>query len=110
MREEQGEDKVVLVGFGSYEGSVVAGSAWDAPMRVMPVPRAPSHAWEAAFHETGLAQALVLSDETRGIPAFSQERAHRAIGVVYHPERERAGTSVIILTDTNDLHCDPNCL
>jgi erythromycin esterase len=34
-RQEYGEKEVVLVGFGSYEGKVVAGKAWGAEMKVL---------------------------------------------------------------------------
>ena len=40
VRQEHGGDGVVLAGFGSYEGSVVAGRSWGAPMEVMAVPPA----------------------------------------------------------------------
>ena len=39
-RERWGEEEVVLVGFGSHRGSVVAGARWGAPMERMRVPPA----------------------------------------------------------------------
>ncbi len=39
-REERGDEDVVLVGFGSYRGSVIAGARWGAPMQRMTVPPA----------------------------------------------------------------------
>lgn len=38
VREQHEQDGVVLVGFGSYEGSVIAGRAWGATMQEMEVP------------------------------------------------------------------------
>src|SRR5690606_24609240 len=32
VREQKGKDDTVLVGFGSYEGTVIAGKSWGAPM------------------------------------------------------------------------------
>ena len=39
-RERWDDNGVVLVGFGSHRGSVIAGDEWGAPMRRMPVPPA----------------------------------------------------------------------
>ena len=37
-RKQFGRNNVVLVGFGTYRGTVVAGDSWGAPMEVMNVP------------------------------------------------------------------------
>src|SRR5207237_10110941 len=37
-RERKQKEGVVLVGFGSHRGSVIAGREWGAPMERMPVP------------------------------------------------------------------------
>src|SRR5262249_20258576 len=37
-REHYSEPEVVLVGFGSYQGTVIAGREWGAPHEVMEVP------------------------------------------------------------------------
>ena len=40
VRERHANDGVVLVGFGSHRGTVIAGREWEAPMEEMPVPPA----------------------------------------------------------------------
>ncbi len=50
VRQEHDADGVVLVGFGSHAGTVVAGRSWSAPMQVMEVPPAQSGSWEHALH------------------------------------------------------------
>ena len=40
VRESHETEDVVLVGFGGYRGSVIAGHQWDAPMETMTVPAA----------------------------------------------------------------------
>ena len=50
VREQQGGDGVVLVGFGSYRGSVIAGNSWGAPRKRMAVPPAKPGSWEEVFH------------------------------------------------------------
>lgn len=113
-RERFGDD-VLLVGFGSHAGTVIAGRSWDAPMETMPVPPAEPGSWEAEFHGAGGVDRLLLSRDARGIEGFSQWRGHRAIGVVYDPEFERLGNYVptllperydafIFLDETEALH------
>ena len=92
-RERWGGD-VVIAGFSSHRGSVIAGSEWGAPMQRMRVPEAREGSWEHVFHEAGAHDRLVLMDEIDDVPAAHDARGHRAIGVVYHPEREARGNYV----------------
>ena len=86
-RERHGRDHVVLVGFGTHRGSVIAARAWDAPMQRMRVPEAAPGSLEMRMHEVVGDDALFLPDDA---PELREEVGHRAIGVVYHPERDRA--------------------
>lgn len=88
---QEGADpsNVLLVGFGSYQGSVIAGRAWDAPPEVMPVPPARAGSWEHALHLLdGEDRLLLFHPPTDDDGAIALPRGHRAIGVVYHPEFE----------------------
>jgi erythromycin esterase-like protein len=95
VRERRCADGVVLAGFGSYQGSVIAGDEWDAPMEELPVPAARDGSWEDLMHRAGAEDRLLLFPEhmQRGDELF-ERRGHRAIGVVYHPGRERWGNYV----------------
>ncbi len=89
VRQEHDADGVVLVGFGSYEGTVVAGRRWDAPMEVMEVPPARAGSWERALHLMDAQDRLLLfHPPVDAGSALAVPRGHRAIGVVYHPEFE----------------------
>ncbi|WP_435129385.1 erythromycin esterase family protein [Halobaculum sp. D14] len=87
-RERFGDDDVKLVGFGSYEGSVVAGDEWGAPMETMDVPAAKDGSYEDVFHRAGGDDRLLYTDRIADDDALSEPRGHRAIGVVYHPQWE----------------------
>jgi erythromycin esterase len=90
-RERHGFDDVVIVGFGTYSGSVIAADAWDAPPRRLEVPPARSGSIEALLHQSdGTSSALFLFAEPRP-DWLAERRPHRAIGVVYHPHAERWG-------------------
>jgi erythromycin esterase len=93
-RERREADGVVLVGFGSYQGRVIAGSAWEAPMQRLPVPPARPGSWEAVLHQAGASDKLLLLDPERDPAPFLAPRGHRAIGVVYRPEFESRGNYV----------------
>jgi erythromycin esterase-like protein len=81
--------KTFLVGFGSHEGSVIAGREWAAPMEVMLVPPAIAGSWEDVLHEAGAFDKQLLFGEAERTGPLSRRLGHRAIGVVYHPEWER---------------------
>ena len=96
-RENHGEEEVVLVGFGTHRGHVIAGSAWGASMQEMKVPAAMSGSWEDVFHQAGQQgqpDRLLLMDEVQESTAFLKPRGHRAIGVVYREGPESAGQYV----------------
>ncbi|HEX5011526.1 MAG TPA: erythromycin esterase family protein [Planctomycetota bacterium] len=82
-----------LVGLGTHRGTVIAAQAWDAPAEVMHVPDARDGSWEDVLH-----RALRGDDGWFLFDGASREllepRGHRAIGVVYHPEREAFGNYV----------------
>ncbi|MCC6314470.1 MAG: erythromycin esterase family protein [Thermomicrobiales bacterium] len=89
VREEKSSDGVVLAGFGSYAGSVIAGSAWGAPMEKMTVPPAQPGSWEAELHALNAEDRLLLfRPPAARSAALAQPRGNRAIGVVYRPEAE----------------------
>ena len=93
VRERQAAAGVALVGFGGYQGSVIAGAEWGAPMERVPVPPAREGSWEDVLHRAGAADKLLIFSEGDGA-AFRAPRGHRAIGVVYTPDSERYGNYV----------------
>lgn len=94
VRERHGEGDTVLVGFGSHHGTVVAGEFWGAAPQRMRVPEARGGSTEALLHDS-LAEDAALFVFPEDLPAWaSEERSHRAIGVVYRPEAERWGNYV----------------
>ena len=92
-REQLRDQGVVLVGFSSHRGSVIAGKSWGAPMERMKVPEGRRGSWEDILHQAGGDQ-LLLFDPANLSEEFQQARGHRAIGVVYHPEFESHGNYV----------------
>jgi erythromycin esterase len=89
-RERYGRENVVLVGFGSHHGTVVAAPRWGEPMELMGVPQARRGSLESVLHEEAPPQALFVFPPPPERPALlADEIGHRAIGVVYRPDRDR---------------------
>jgi erythromycin esterase len=94
VRERHVDQGVVLVGFGCGQGSVIAGSAWDAPMQRMRVPEARVGSWENVLRQASDSRQLLIFAPEEKEPTMLQPRGHRAIGVVYHPAYEHLGNYV----------------
>ncbi|HEX7692637.1 MAG TPA: erythromycin esterase family protein [Sediminibacterium sp.] len=93
-RSAFGNEQVVLVGFGCYKGSVIAGRRWGAPMEEMEVPEAPPGSWEHGLYHYFDDDRLVLMNNMQDTPLAEKSQPHRAIGVVYDPAREKYGNYV----------------
>ena len=92
-RERFGDGEVVLIGFATYEGGVIAGEAWEAPLEEMTVPPARGGSWDDLLHQCEAEDRLLIFD--RSMPSeWHEPRGQRAIGVVYRPEYERYGNYV----------------
>jgi erythromycin esterase len=112
VRRAHGGGDVVIVGFGTHRGTVIAAEEWGAPMQKMRVPEALGGSYEAVLHHTGIPDFL-LSFAVRGahpvVDDLREPRGHRAIGVVYHPELEHHGNYVpTVLPERYDvfIHLD----
>ncbi len=114
-REQYGINKVYLVGFGSYQGSVIAGNEWGAPMKVMEVPEARAGSVEYLLHRESTQDRYLLFNTEHSRAQYEESIRHRAIGVVYNPDREKYGNYVpsvmanrydafIYLDETTALH------
>jgi erythromycin esterase len=93
-REQYGVNKVYLVGFATYEGSVIAGDTWGAPMEVLEVPEARAGSIELQLHLESAANRYLLFNSEDIQKRYEASIRHRAIGVVYDPVRERFGNYV----------------
>lgn len=93
-REQYGVNKVYLTGFATYTGKVIAGEAWGAPMEEMEVPQAREGSIEYELHEEDTDDRYLLFNTEDLQRKYETSIRHRAIGVVYDPERERQGNYV----------------
>lgn len=102
VREKYGRENVFIVGFGSYEGSVIAANAWGSKMEQMKLPAAQSGSWEEVLHSNKKGDQIVFSRDLKGEPALQKSIGHRAVGVVYHPRREAGNYVPSIIPERYD--------
>jgi erythromycin esterase len=107
-REQRSVGDVYTVGFGSHRGNVVAGDSWGADSRTMDVPAARADSYEDVFHRATPTNTLLFGDDLPDGSALETARGHRAIGVVYHPDREAGNYVPTVLPDRYDafVHVD----
>lgn len=100
VRESYARSDVVLVGFGTHRGSVIAAEGWEHPMQRMVVPPARPGSWDDEMHRAfdGEDRLLILEDQA----ALHERKGHRAIGVVYHPRSEAGNYVPTDLADRYD--------
>ena len=108
VRERHGDEDTVLVGFGTYEGSVLAADRWDGPVRRMRVPAAAPGSVEARLHDAlPDTDGLVVFLPDRGPAWASEVRDHRAIGVVYRGDRPGNYVPTVLRRRYDAfVHCD----
>ncbi|MEV4493004.1 erythromycin esterase family protein [Micromonospora coxensis] len=93
-RERLGPDEVVLVGFGSYRGTVIAAPRWGSPAEAMVVPPAREGSLERRLHELMPERAVLVLGGPDQPEWATGPLDHRAIGVVYDPSFESWGNYV----------------
>lgn len=102
-REQAGHRDVALVGFGTYEGTVIAAKRWGEKMEKMAVPPAADGSWESFLHYSDTAgddnglrhpKLLIFTHADKNIETLFVSKGQRAIGVVYNPAYEKFGNYV----------------
>jgi len=86
---EYGRENIFSIGFGTYSGTVIAGSAWDSPMHTMTMPNAREGSLEHWLVQHKEGNLWFNLTEDRAQSYFQNNVFHRAIGVVYNPENEQ---------------------
>jgi erythromycin esterase len=103
VREQNNNgEEVYIVGFASYDGSVIAARSWGGEMEKMNVPPAMKGSIEEMLHLDSAEDKLLLLNSPHLEKQFDRYLGHRAIGVVYHPERERGNYVPTLLPSRYD--------
>ncbi len=116
LRQEIGEAYVYILGFATYQGSVLAAERWDAPAKIMKVPPARKESWDsflaASTEKNSLFVFSILDEKKKKL--LAKMRGQRAIGVVYAPMFEYGNyvptllalrfNSVLFIKDSHASH------
>jgi erythromycin esterase len=114
INEEHKPEEVFSVGFGYYQGTVIAGREWGDVMQVMRIPEAVKHSWEYELHKHEAKDRIVFMTKAMKENLGEREFGHRA-GVVYRPKHDHFGNYIpiripyrynafICLDETSALH------
>ena len=89
-RERHGADAVFTLGLGTATGSVLAARTWEGPRCTMKTPLPRPDSLEAALLASGNGDRILILGRTSPAAApLRRTLPHRAIGVVFAPQRER---------------------
>ena len=88
-REGLGNDNVLLIGFTTFEGKVMAGSSWGAPMEEMTIPPAISNSIEYKLNQIDQESFYLIFDKEDRKKKNLKSMGNRAVGVVYNPKRDK---------------------
>jgi erythromycin esterase len=102
LREQHKKEDVYIVGFSSYQGSVIAGRTWEGEMEKMVMPPAMHGSAEEIMHSDSPENKILLFDNPLLKNRFNRYLGHRAIGVVYQPEKERGNYVPTLLPSRYD--------
>jgi|SRR5690554_855503 len=84
-----GKDNVFLIGFTTFEGKVMAGSSWGAPMKEMTIPPAVSNSIEYKMNQVDLESYYLIFDKDDRKEKQLKVMGNRAVGVVYNPAGDK---------------------
>ena len=95
LHEKYDNEGVISLGFGSYEGAVLAGTHWGSKVYNVNMPMAKKNSWEFLLNESIRNEKVYLPlHKLKGKKVLNQAFGHRAVGVVYNPENEKYGNYV----------------
>lgn len=115
VNQQHEDEGVYSVGFGSYQGAVIASREWGDVMQIMKVPAAAKHSWEYELHRLDAKDRIIFMNQNLKKEIGDIKFGHRAIGVIYRPKYEYLGNYVpskmpyrynafIYLDETSALH------
>jgi len=85
LRERYDKEKVFIVGFGTFKGTVIAGLSWDGPAQVLRVPPAKDFSLESFLASKNNKDFFIFLDSAWDKTVLAEKLGHRAKGVVYNP-------------------------
>ncbi|MDR7274703.1 erythromycin esterase family protein [Catenuloplanes atrovinosus] len=102
-RARFGADQVALIGVAGGPGTVIAGRSWGGAAEELPVPAGREGSLEGILARHAPPEAVLPFPPDDPPALLTDPIPHRAIGVVYRPEREPFGNYVpTVLADRYD--------
>lgn len=86
--------EIFVLGFGTYEGKVLAGSSWGSEIKKMNIPKANRNSYEFIFNSFGFNKTIIFLNNQNLPFEINKNNNNRAIGVIYNPLNEYPGNYV----------------
>ncbi len=102
LREKYLQENIFIVGFGTYQGQVIASFQWGGNLQKLNLPKAISGSIESFLKEIKKPSFIFFLDEDNLPQRFTQKLGHRAKGVVYNPAQDQNHYVPTILKDRYD--------
>lgn len=88
FRENLGLSNVFSIGFGTYQGKVLAARVWEGQLQEFNIPEATENSLEWHLNRVKYERFYLLTENFREHKLMETPLGNRAIGVIYHPENE----------------------
>jgi erythromycin esterase len=79
---------IFILGFGTYEGEVIAGRTWAGSIEKLKIPKANENSYEYLFYNLGMNNSIIFLQNENLNDEIKKINNNRAIGVVYNPDVE----------------------
>lgn len=104
LRNKYGKENIFSVGFGTYNGSVIASEKWGAPYQKMQLAAAGDSSWEQKMHQLNADNKIILSKDIRNYPNMLRWISQVAVGVLYHPMQKSGTYSLSVIPNRYDAY------
>jgi erythromycin esterase len=105
-RASAGEEQVFILGFGSHQGTVIAGSSWGGDRELMTMIPAHPQSYEGILHSSDVKQGLWIFDDKSRRGNLITPLHQRAVGVIYRPPHEAYVPTILTLRYDGFIYFD----
>lgn len=104
LKNKYGKENVFSIGFGTYNGTVIAAEKWGAAYKITQLANADDSSWEQKMHQLNGDNKIILSKDIRNYPNMLRWISQVAVGVLYHPFQKSGTYSLSVVPNRYDAY------